>query len=172
MINFQPEMNFWELNPELKYPEVLNDFYLKDKSKDKSESSKVMNAIYLLLDKESRYRELPEKERRGLIVKDYLKNITFNWDSVKHLQDFYIKLTTSKAKKLLRNWELKLEERDEYIGNLKYDDDTAEHLDKMMSKTQSIWEQYLSILNEVEKEEGAGNVKGGGVESLSETGRI
>lgn len=172
MINFQPEMNFWELNPELKYPEVFAEFYQQDKTKDKSESSKVMNAIYLLLDKESRYRELPEKERKNLICKDYLKNKEFNWDSVKNLQNEFLRFTSTKAKKLLRNWEIKLEERDEYISGLKYDEDTAEHLDKMMAATQKIWEQYLSILNEVEKEEGAGSVKGGGVESLSESGRI
>lgn len=172
MINFNPEMNFWELNPELKIPEEFAEFYNSDKSKDKSESSRIMNALYLLLDKESKYRELPNKERKLLIAKDYLKNKDFNWDSIKNLQDLYIKVTLKKAKRLLRNWEIKLEERDEFIASIKYDIDTSELLDKMMSKTEAIWESYLRILNEVEKEEGQGNVKGGGTESLTESGRI
>lgn len=172
MINFQPDKNFWELNPELVYPEVFSEFYESDKSKDKIDSSKIMNALYLLLDSGSKFRELPEKERKVLIQKDYLKDEKFNFDKYKHLQDFYLKLTSSKAKKLLRNWELKLEERDEFIASLKYDEQTSVILDKMMAATKGIWDQYLSILNEVEKEEGHGSVKGGGVESLSESGRI
>jgi hypothetical protein len=172
MINFQPDLNFWELNPELKYPEVFAEFYNNDNSKSKVESSKVMNAIYLLLDRESRYKELPEKERKKLIAKDYLKDKDFNWEEIKPLQDFFLKLTMSKARKLLRNWELKLEERDEFISTLKYDEETTVLLDKMMGATKGIWEQYLNMLNEVEKEEGAGSVKGGGIESLTESGKI
>ena len=96
----------------------------------------------------------------------------FNWDETKPLQTLYINLTLTKARKYLRNWEIKLEERDEFIASLKYDEDSAALLDKMMTATKNIWEQYLSILNELEKEEGSGSVKGGGIESLSESGRI
>ena len=73
MITFNPDLNFWELNPELKYPEEFAKIYEADKSKKKVDSSKIMNAIYLLLHKDSRYYDLPEKERRTLIIKDYLK---------------------------------------------------------------------------------------------------
>lgn len=172
MINFQPDLNFWELNPELKYPKVFAELYNNDGSKLKQESSKIMNAIYLLLHKESRYAELPEKDRRLLISRDYLKDDKFNWEEIKDIQDEFLNLTLTKARRLLRTWELKLEERNEFIASVKYDGDTAALLDKMMAATENIWKQYLSILNEVEKEEGQGNVKGGGIESLSETGRI
>ena len=172
MITFNPDLNFWELNPELKYPEEFAKLYNEDKSKKKVESSKIMNAIYLLLHKDSRYYDLPEKERRTLIIKDYLKLEDFRWEDYKEQQDAFLKYTTSKARRLLRTWELKLEERDEFISSIRYDADTAKMLDDMMASTEKIWKQYMSLLQEVEKEEATGSVQGGAIESLTEQGRI
>ena len=101
MITFNPDLNFWELNPELKYPEAFAKLYNEDKSKKKAESSKIMNGIYLLLHKDSRYYDLPEKERRTLIIKDYLKLEDFRWEDYKEQQDAFLKYTTSKARRLL-----------------------------------------------------------------------
>jgi len=172
MIAFNPDFNFWELNPELKYAEKLKSLYDSDKSKKKEDSSKIMNAIYMLVHKDSRYADLPERERKILIATDYLKDSSFQWTLYEIEINFIIDLTTSKARKLLRNWELKLEERSNFIASLRYDADTFKMLDDMMSASKKIWDEYIKILNEVDKEEAGGSVQGGAVESLSESGRI
>lgn len=172
MVTANVDLNFWEVNPELKHIGAFKELYDSDTSKKKSDSSTIMNAIYLLLHKESRLSELPEKERKTLIKNEILKNSEFRWDDYKPQMDLFLNITLSKARRLLRTWELKLEERSDFIAALSYDENTYEMLDDMMSATEKIWKQYLSILTEIEKEENAAAVQGGAVESLSERGEI
>ena len=101
MIAFNSDFNFWELNPELKYAEKLKSLYDSDKSKKKEDSSKIMNAIYMLVHKDSRYADLPERERKILIATDYLKDSSFQWTLYEIEINFIIDLTTSKARNLL-----------------------------------------------------------------------
>ena len=65
---------------------------------------------------------------------------------------------------------MKLEERANFIASLSYTADTFELLDKMMSASSKMWEQYLKCLKDVEAEQGI--TMGGAQESLSEKGLI
>lgn len=73
----------------------------------------------------------------------------------------------TKPKRLLAEWETKLEERARFIASLPYNEDTYELLDAMMSKTERMWKQYMNCLDAVAEEEAAATF-GGAKESLNE----
>jgi hypothetical protein len=158
---FDPTADFWKVNPAYKIP-----FKSIVKEKD---SSKIMWAIALLCSDKSPYRELLEKDRKELIEKDFYK---LDWDKYKNEIKLFLELNLSKVKRQLTNWQVKLEERDEFIDKTKYTDETFEMLDKMMASTDKMWKQYLSILEEVNKEDADGITRGGEEESLTEKHEI
>ena len=62
--NFDLEVNFWKVNPQLKIPEVFSKLYRNDKSKGKHDSSQIMWAIALCYDPESKFSKQTEKDRK------------------------------------------------------------------------------------------------------------
>jgi len=109
---FDPTSNFWESNPGYKIP--FNRLYSEDKSKKKEESSKIMWSIALLESDKSPYKEASKDERIKLIKDDYYSP---DWNNITEEINLFVNLNTSKAKKKLRNWEEKLEERDKFIAD-------------------------------------------------------
>lgn len=158
---FDPLTDFWQANPGYKIP-------FKELVK-KKDSSKIMWSIALLVSDKSPYKELLEKDRKDLIEKDYFK---VKWEDYKEEIKLFESLNYSKVKRQLNNWQNKLEERDEFMAKTQYDETTFEMLDKMMASTDKMWKQYLSIMEEVNKEDNEGITRGGEEESLSERGII
>ena len=72
ILNFSPGSNFWELNPIAIV--IFKDFYDRDKSKNKDNSSRIMWAISLYLDmnEANMYRNLDSDIRRVSIASNYL----------------------------------------------------------------------------------------------------
>ena len=168
--NFDTNANFWRVNPQLVI--AFKDINELDDSFDKIISSRIMWGIALLVDSESKYKNLDEADKKALIERNYIKDDEFKWEDYKEYITLYEDLALSKVKKKLRNWENKLEERDEFIRSIAYNEITFEMLDKMMSNSKKIWDEYIKTLGEIDKEENEGVVKGGALESLAEQGRI
>jgi hypothetical protein len=81
------------------------------------------------------------------------------------------KFLVSKVKYLLAGWETKLEERDTFMHSKPYDESTFEMLDKMMSATAKMWDQYLAVRKKALEEDSSTTL--GDVElSLSDQGII
>lgn len=158
--------NFWKLNPQLKL--IYQDVYESDKSKDKEKSSNLMWCIVLYTDntENNKYINLSQKERLTLINKEL--NPEFNPEENKDLIKTYESLFLTKVQKSLRNLELKLEERDEFIASHKYDENTYEMLDKMLAASDKLYKLLAAAIAEFEKEEIAETVKGGVIESATE----
>jgi hypothetical protein len=158
---FEPTTDFWLANPGYKVPfkDLVN----------KKDSSKIMWCIALLVSDKSPYKEALEKDRKQLIETDYFKP---KWEDYKEEIKLFESLNYSKVKRQLNNWQLKLEERDEFMAQTKYDENTYEMLDKMMASTDKMWKQYLSIMEEVNKEDNEGITRGGEEESASEKGLL
>ena len=129
-----------------------------------------MWALVLYSHPESKYYSQLPHSRRLLIEQDYLKH-TLKWDeyseTLSKMEDFLL----TKPQRLLKGWESKLEERDQFIAALPYNAETYEMLDKMMSSTAKMWDQYFSILKKVSQE--TDSTSQGDIElSLSEQGLI
>jgi hypothetical protein len=158
--------NFWKVNPQLVL--IFKDFYEEDKSKDKSKSSSLLWCIMLYADnsESNKYHNLTQKERLILITKELDSN--FNPEQYKEEIKKYESLFLTKVQKSLRNLELKLEERDEFIASHKYDEMTYEMLDKMLAASDKLYKLLAAAIAEFEKEEIAETVKGGVIESATE----
>jgi hypothetical protein len=176
LTNFDIDSNFWEVNPQFKIPKKFSEFYKQDTSKHKAHSSKIMWAIALLIDNssENKFRNLQYSDREKLIAEDYLNDEKFNWDrdDIKTLISEYFKLNTSKNERSLFIYEQKLEERDKFIHDTKYDMENASQLDKIISSTKSIFDLIAKLRDEINKEESSGETKGSLIESASEQGLL
>lgn len=170
--NFELSANFWKLNPQLIIPEVFNALYKGDKSKDKQDSSKIMWAIALLLEPESKFYNLPVTERREIISKDYLKIDKFKWDSIDKEVKFYERMILTPAQRQLSEWNRLMDEKNEYMRTLKYNSDTAELIEKLLISNGKLFIEYERLSELLQKEGDVGLVKGGVVESLGERGEI
>ena len=74
--------NFWKINSE--YMMIFEDFYNKDKSKDKEKSSKIMWAMYFKLHPDSVFYNLPDKD--NTIVEKFLKEPKFKWKDYEDIE--------------------------------------------------------------------------------------
>lgn len=167
LIKFDTKANFWEMYPQFKVG--FNEFYKQDKSKGKIESSSIMWAIALYVHPDSIYAPVNPTERLDIIVKDYLIN-NLEFDPVIYKKEFNLfkKLLMTKKERYLHEWEKKLDERDEFLSSVGYNEDTAEFLDKLMLNSKRLHEQYDKALEEFQKEKVDTTGKGGAEESLRE----
>jgi hypothetical protein len=162
--------NFWECNRELKYLSPFSKFYESDLSKNKEYSSRVMWAIYLFCDPESRFSRMFTSERRKEIKDNYLKDDKFNWEdkSIEQLINGYEDKMLTKLQNSYNRLIKKLEERDNFISNTKYNEKNAATFDKMFANSAAIYKQLKEIEQQLLEETKIGAIKGGRKESLSE----
>ncbi len=179
--NFETDMNFWSLHPQLKIPEAFAEIYKLDKGKDKS--SKIMWAIALVLDTDSKFFNLDTEDKRALIAKDFLKDEKFKWDKYQEAMDLYETLCLSAAKKALVFWTQKIIERRDFMKNTPYEmgtpnpkggwiGNTVDTVDKMMGSTKKLFDDYNRVLKDLEEEDSKATAKGGKELSLSDLGEV
>ena len=174
--NFDTDVNFWQVNPELKLPKIFADLYSNDKSKGKSWSSKIMWGLAMLVDSKSKFHFLSEEDRRKIIADDWIEDSKFKWDDyIEHIKVF-TRLTQTRLSRSLLDLGKKIEERDELVKETRYTINNAKELDGVLSNTKSIYELYIYLTNEIRKEEDTVNVegvvKGGRTESAGEKGLV
>lgn len=188
--SFDDQANFWELYPQLKVAGPFKELYKKD-ARSKSKSSKLMWAVALAYDQNSKFYKLPEygeDNKFTVIGEDYMGDKEFfekNNDTLEPIVAFYRKLTESPAMRALRAWEEKMEERAAFLKDTKYvldsvefDEETgraikipgtAELLDKMLANNAKLFADYKNINERLIKENAEATAKGGAQLSLSDT---
>ncbi|MFO0089883.1 MAG: hypothetical protein ACK518_03695 [bacterium] len=169
--SWEPDHNFWDINPQLKVVSKFAKLYNEDKTKSKAQSSKLMWAIAFVADFDSKFRSLSEDERKKLVSEDYLKEPEFDWTTV----DEQIKgweIFMSPAQKQMIQWERLMNEKDEWLKTLKFDGSTADEIEKRLMSNVKLYEAYDEIKARLSKESDTGIMMGGGMESLSERGEI
>lgn len=168
---FDIEQNFWELYPDFKIALSFKDLYKRDKSRGKINSSKIMWFIVFTRDMNSKFYNLILDEKNAVIGEDYMGDINYyenNKQELDILINDYIKLIYSPSRKHLLDWDIKILERSEFIASQKYSIDNYEDLDKMAANTAKIYDTLKNIKEALSKEEGEGNLKGGGMNSLND----
>ena len=193
--DFDIDVSFWELYPTLKAAGPSGELYKKDKTKNKSRSSKIMWCIALCFDRSSKYYKLPEEGSRddgkvAMIFGDYLGDEKYresNPDVYSKLRNFYLATQESRLERSLREAEEKMEERSRFLMETKYTmgvlcektgkyiGGTADLLDKMQSNTDKITTNVEKAIALVVKEQSTakdGKQKGGAEASLSDQDMI
>jgi hypothetical protein len=184
MLVWDLDKNFWDIN---------GTFYLffkelkdEDASKDKTVSSIKMWCIAMMGADSSPLKNMTIEEKELVLKDSFLKAYAntiekgksakkeyidvfkiFNKDLDAPLVERMVNITHSKAKKLLRMWENKLEERQLFINTTPYDKTSYEMLEKIIPPTAKMWQEYYRLKKESE-EENEQSVRGGTEESFLE----
>lgn len=168
------DQNFWEVNSDYLLISEFKNLYDSDKSKNKTNSSKILWAIYFAYNPESKFYNIPDK--LNILAKDFIKDSKFKWTSVKEIVDLYKSSVLSDAERALVTWGEIITMRDESLKLLykqaieAKDTDELVKLDKMISNTPKLFEDYKKIKKDYEEEKVT--KKGKTIVSLSESGDI
>lgn len=185
---WNPNENYWSLHPMMAMFGAFKEYHAQDKTKDKSESSRVMWAIAMLLDPhpDNVLRSTEKVDRIRLISEDFLEAPEFDWDHVyvvALIKDYKFLALTHLERQVI-NFQKKLEQRDLFLDETDYTLDaysensksivkgTAKELDVMMINTSKLNAEYKGLKESLEAEENAGDMKGGATESASESGAL
>lgn len=173
------ENNFWDMYPELKIIKKFNEIYTKDKSKSKSNSSRLMWAIDFAHNPESKFFNIPDK--LDIIKKDFLKDPKFKWEDVTDVVDLYKSMVLSDAERALVNWNEIMTMRDKSLKKLykqaldvqhiaEVDTKILKEIDTMLANTAKLFDDYKKIKKDYEEEKIT--KKGKNIVSLTESGEI
>lgn len=165
--SWEIEANFWKINPQFLVPQVFRKLYNEDKSKDKSQSSKILWGIALFNDFDSKYRQLDETQRRELVARDYFKDPKFEWNNYKEQIQAW-DLFKSIMQRQAEQWERIMNEKRIFLDNLEYNQQNCELIETLMLSTEKLNKGYDSIMEKLAQEGNGGVVLGGGLESMLE----
>ena len=180
---FDLNVNFWVVNPSLKIPEPFAKLYNEDKDKGKKNSSQIMWAIALLCDPDSKFSNIPEDDRKNLIRKDFLKDDKFSFIIYQKEIDYYCNFILTPAKRALKDWNDKMMERAKFLRETEYTlgevsdkgawvGGTADIIDRMMSNTKKLYDDYQRVIESLDEEKNRESGKGNRKASLSDDGGI
>jgi hypothetical protein len=174
--NYSEGVNFWEVNQQFKNKEPFKFLYQSDKSKGKSGSSTMMWWVAFCYDRESVFYNQPIDEKHEVVGEDYCDNGEY-YEENKPLLDTLIKsflgIYESQAYRSLRLWERRMFERDKFMDDTEYSEDTYKMKEEMIKNTPSMYKEYDKIKKDLAVEEsGEGSGKGGSISSVSDTGEI
>lgn len=165
-----PEYDFWELYPDLKFISEFEDI----RKNYKNNSSMVMWFIVMCFDLESKFFELELDERTILISKDYLKDkdwYTKNKDKIAKAIERFERFDTVTQRQLRQLIET-MGKRTQFLRESEYDIENFDKLDKMVSNTANLFKVFEIIEKQLAKEKGVGTTKGGHELSLSDNDDI
>jgi hypothetical protein len=192
MLVWDLDKNFWEINSMfyLFFKELKDE----DASKNKEVSSIKMWCISMMGADTSPLKNMTQEEKELILRDSFLKahenvilpeKVSKNKDKASSKSEYVnvfkifdknldaplvermVNITHSKAKKLLRMWENKLEERQYFINTTPYDKTSYEMLEKIIPPTAKMWQEYYRLKKESE-EENEQSVHGGTEESFLE----
>lgn len=173
--NFSIKDNFWDCNPNMKIVNGFKQLYDEDGSKKKTNSSRIVWAIALLLDKnkDNPYRNLSEVDKRVVIIEDFLEDKSFDFTTYSDLILTYENLCLDTIERMILQMERKLEERDIFINSLKYGMDNATSIDSLILNTKKLKDLYYDMKTELTKLDSVeGITRGGKKESAGEKGLV
>ena len=179
---FKGDENFWEMNPQYKY--IFSDFYDKDKSRNKEQTSRIMWAIFFRMHPKSDFYNLANRDE--LIANKWLKDPKFKWSDYQSQIDLFVDTILTQAEKSLNAWNETMAKRDIFIHAQEFTLDsyemtpagktvivkgTADQLDKMLANTSKLYQEYTKIQAELQKDE-IKRGKANKPKSLSDAGEL
>jgi uncharacterized protein (DUF2132 family) len=164
-------LNYWDVYPGQRVITPFALLYNEDKSAKKLKSSQVMWALnmYCSSKKDNPMHNMTLEEREQELLENYITQEQLN--TVIALEPAFVAQSLSYLQKRFRFYLRILEQREEYMGTLKYSTH-ASTLDDMLAKTKKIWDDILTIKKQLGAEEDEAQVKGGREESASEKGLL
>jgi hypothetical protein len=168
------DSSFWGTHPELKYAPGIAEFYEKDDSDDKWKSSKIMWAIQMCEQPDSKFYNRPDKYAE--MSKTFLKDIKINWKKLEEVIESYRDSALSDAQRALSSWNEMIKVRDKTLkalykelmeeGAAELDTKKLKDVDGMMALTPKLFDDYAKIKQTFEEEKI--HKKGARISSMSD----
>jgi IS1 family transposase len=152
-IEGDPEKDFFEQNPELRYiPDIKRQV---DRFGEKK-AGHFMWAAYMFEDPRSKIYKVPIDERTEIVLKGYLagKVDDAKIEELRDIREAYPRIILTKNQILYKGYADKIDEANVYIRSLNFDT----HGDKILSmleKVTKMWPTYEKISEKMEEEESA-----------------
>lgn len=159
--------NFWDANEELTYLSPYAKFLKKE---GKRRSGRIMCAIWMCFDPKSRAQQSGERDEEEImqdIATNFLNDKKFDWSQYKNIITAYKKDCRTKIEKELAYWEMELSTRRVYQRSLPWETERKEK-DEMLKTQKTLFQDYLDVLKDVEKERSEKRYYGGTHKSLLE----
>lgn len=160
--------NFFDIYPELAFKAPFRDLKAKF---SKKEASELCWYVMLYCDLDSSFRMFPPDKRREELETHFTKRKVHQIKEVQQAIQDYDENMLSLAKRNFKKWEDKLTERQEFIDNTTYSEDTVDMLDRMLASTSKLWDMYFKVKSELDQED-SDQVFGGASLSAAEKGLI
>lgn len=154
-----PEFDFFEQNPEIKYFSEFSDI-VKDEN-----GSKIMWSLYMSEDPDSKLFRMPKDQRISEIIDNYYPEYIHN----EELSKKYANLVLNKEQQLYKIHIEKLEDLTTYLKQLEVDkDQDFDKYIKIIDKLPKAWEALEKIKSKMIDKENKSTVRGGAQQSLRE----
>lgn len=164
MVTGNPEIDFFQQNPELKY---FTDFK-KLLEEHPLEASKVAWSTYLLEDPNSKFYRLPKEDR----IKEVNNYYKLDHKKYKWFIDSYSRSILTKEQVMFKIHCDKLDELTAFLKELSLDDETQfKKYMNIMDKLPKIWESFETLKTKMNEEESKSKIRGGAKESSREKRR-
>lgn len=192
---FDIRVNFWDNNYQIALINPFKKLYDRDKTKDKSVSSKEMWCIWMHQDpsSENKIGKLPQ-EQKVESIKVYYPDFDISDEIIKECIENYDMYCLTPAAKAFKEEEASLIKRAKFMAEKEYTFDevarddkggivyvagkplvikgTATELDKMRANTLKIYQQYSEVRKMFIDEENNIRIWGGGTEGLLDEGNL
>lgn len=132
--------------------------------------SDTMWAYTLLYHEDSPFNNLPFKRRLQEVTRVSGKEIKY--EEYEEFEKLFEDAATTPNKRAIARWRKKLDERDDYLESLSYDNpEDIPIIEKFLSNSKSVWDAYWQAEKQLKKEDGS-RVSGDQEESATEKGLI
>lgn len=164
LVTGDPDSDFFEQNPELKYFSQVDSLIA---AHGKAEASRLMWATYLTEDPRSKFYRMEKGERRREVATYYLRQPDFDWESIKEICDAYSRMSLSKEQVMFKIWADKMDEGIAFVKHLSFDEDDTKIL-RILDKIGKLWDTYEKVKNKMIEEEQRDQLRGGASKSFKE----
>jgi hypothetical protein len=167
MVIGNPELNFFDQNPELRYISEIKRAVADYSDK---EASKILWAIYMIEDPNSKLYRIPKDKRIEEVKKNYYE---IDLDKFKELSKAYSGLISmSKEERMFKVHVDKLDELTSYLQNLTLSaPDEFEKALKILEKLPKIWSGFDTVKTKLIESHEKTTLRAGAVESAREKSR-
>lgn len=169
--DFNPNMNWWVLNPHMIHVSPFSRLYAEDTSDNKDVSSKHMWCIYFMLEPDeliNLYYRLPE-DKRYETCRNFNPDFNIENDLILECMTAYPDVCMTLIEQTLKNTKDMFHKRNAFLKTVEYNFDTMTALDNAIAKTPKLEEDFDKVYQKyVEQQNKRVQLHGGRNQTLRE----
>lgn len=145
--DFNPEQNWWKINPHMIYVRPFSILYAEDESKDKYVSSRHMWCVYFMNEPDeliNLYFRLPEDQRLD-VCKTYNPEFDPEQETIKECLEAYPDVCLTLIEQTLKNTKDMFHKRNVFLKTCDYNFETMASLDNAIAKTPKLEEDFDKV---------------------------